>query len=71
MFAYDHFPVCTWVDRNYQELGYPVESPDRLLELSYDFVLVTPRLPEIYASIRRDLQSMGIPAEKILWAEEC
>ena len=71
MFAYDHFPVCTWVDRNYQELGYPVESPDRLLELSYDFVLVTPRLPEIYASIRRDLQSMGIPAEKILWAGEC
>ena len=62
------FRLADWVDRDFEHIGYPVQSPQRLREIAYDYVLITPLVKRAYESIRRDLLAMGIPQEKILWA---
>ena len=61
-----------WVDRNYQALqaqGLPVEDPGRILDGAYDAVIVPVQARGLYESIRRDLTEMGVPPERIFWAE--
>lgn len=62
--------IAAWVDRDYARIGYPVQSPERLLRVSFSYVIVTVLSPAAYASIRRELNAMGIPEEKILWAKD-
>lgn len=65
------FPICAFVDRNYASIGFPAEAPERLKQVTFSCVLVTPADPRIYQSICRDLQAMGIPQEKIVWIGDC
>lgn len=61
-----------WVDKNYLDLqarGLPVEDPGKILEVGYDAVIVPVQSETLYGSIREELISMGIQAEKIFWAE--
>lgn len=61
-----------WVDKDYikfQEQGFPVFSPQTLLERAYSSIVVAVEEESLYAEIRIDLAKMGIETKKVIWAE--
>jgi glycosyltransferase involved in cell wall biosynthesis len=61
------FPITAWVDRNYSEIGFPIQPVDTILKVPYDYILVAMRHERVYTSIRNDLIAMGVDAAKIIW----
>ena len=64
--------VVLWVDKNYaklQEGSLSVVSPDRLLNISYDEIVIAVMNGKTAAVIRQDLIDQGIPEDKILWVD--
>ncbi len=62
--------VVLWVDKNYKNCGHremEISPPDRILEVSYDYLWIGVADLEIVKGIREDLISLGVPAVKILW----
>lgn len=62
--------VVAWVDRNAGNIGFPVEDPGMLSQLSYDFLIITVMNHHIYDEIRNDLLIRGVEKHKILWLFE-
>lgn len=62
--------VVAWVDRNAGNIGFPVEDPETLSQLSYDFLIITVMNDHIYDEIRNDLLIRGVEKHKILWLFE-
>lgn len=62
--------VVAWVDRDAGNIGFPVEGPERLSQLSYDFLIITVMNHQIYHEIRNDLLIRGVEKHKILWLFE-
>ena len=62
-------PIAAWCDQNYAAIGYPVQPPEVLKKARFSYVIVTPRMPRVYHAIRKALIDMGIPEDKILWAD--
>ncbi len=61
--------LSCWVDRNWEKIGYPLQSPEILKEKDYDIVLIAVADKRIADSIRGSLIDMGIPEDKIVWNE--
>jgi len=59
--------VCVWVDRDYEEIGYPVQSPDVLKDIDFDICFIAIENFEVYEEVREALLFKSIPEEKILW----
>lgn len=62
--------IVAWVDRNAGNIGFPVEDPEILGQLSYDFLIITVMSHRIYHEIRNDLLTRGVEEHKILWLFE-
>ena len=59
--------IACWVDRDYEKIGFPLQSPDVLKETEYDLVLIAVMDEKTAGSIRKDLLGMGIPENKVIW----
>lgn len=61
------FRIAGWADKNALELGYPLITPEELMERSFDYVVVAIVNSEIYMSVKNWMVGCGISEEKILW----
>lgn len=61
------YQVRAWLDRQYEKIGFPVESPERIKTLDFDYVVVAVKARELYKAISTYLRECGVHEEKILW----
>lgn len=54
------------VDRNYESMGNGVQSPEVILEVDFDYIVVAIVDDEVYATIKKWLNTHGINDEKII-----
>lgn len=62
--------VAALVDKNWSgmtDTAYEVCPPDRILEVSYDVVIIAVEPEELYGNIRAELKELGVEDEKIIW----
>ena len=59
--------VVAWVDGQFAGLGYPVQSPDILKDLDFDYVLLGIEHKRFLSEIEDKLGELGIPKSKVLW----
>ena len=59
--------VTAWVDTYWENRGFPVQNPEVLKIVEYDYVLVAVEDQRIYSSIYKRICELGIKEEKILW----
>jgi len=64
------FKLAAWVDKNYMNIGYPIQSVDTILSVDYDYVLVAVKYEQVYNSIKANLVNMGIDADKMIWVSK-
>lgn len=62
--------LCGWFDKNYECLGYPVQSPENLVNTVYDFLLVATRSKAIFDDIAGELGKLNMPAGKVIWVSK-
>lgn len=62
--------VVAWLDRDADNIGFPVQHPEMLSQLSYDFLIITVKNDHIYHEIQNDLLTHGVEEHKILWLFE-
>lgn len=60
-----------WVDRDFINIGFPLQPLNVLDELEYDRVILAVLSEKVAGSIREDLINRGIPDEKIYWSKPC
>ena len=60
------FKIVGWVDKNYMNIGYPIQSIDTILNMDYDYILVAIKYAHVYKVIKASLMDMGIKEEKII-----
>lgn len=61
--------IVAWVDKNYktcQNKGFIVCSPDTLLQIEYDYVILAVLKAEIREDIKQELKTYNIPDKKII-----
>lgn len=61
--------MCAWVDRNYETIGFPIESPNAILECQYDVVLIALNDEKNVDRIKSDLEKIGVNRSKIIWKQ--
>ena len=64
----DEFPLVAWVDElheEYKKLGLPVDSPEDLIEITFDHILVAFIDESIAAKVSDYLQQIGVQRGKI------
>lgn len=63
--------VC-WVDRNYTDMQdtLGVRAPQEIVDLDYDYVIISILRENAVQSAKRDLIALGVPEEKILWIKK-
>lgn len=63
--------VC-WMDRNYIDLQrtLDIKNPKDIINYEYDYVIISILRESAVQSARRDLITLGVPEEKILWIEQ-
>lgn len=66
----DCFFLCAWADKNYQKIlttEYKVISPEQLLNIDFDTLIIGVAEIEMAMDIMDDLTELGIPAQKLVW----
>lgn len=61
--------MCAWVDRNYETIGFPISSPNKILECQYDVVLIALNDEKSVDRIKDDLEKIGVNRSKIIWKQ--
>lgn len=61
--------VVGWVDKDYKKIGFPVQSPNSILNEDYDYILITIGDENIQKIVKKNLCEMNICEEKILTLE--
>nr|WP_297705468.1 glycosyltransferase family 2 protein [uncultured Butyrivibrio sp.] len=62
--------LVLWTDKNYsalKEQGYPVESPEDIMRVAYDYVVVAIEGKQNYEQIKDELIALGVSEDQILW----
>lgn len=59
--------IVAWVDKNHENLDFPISGLECLSSLNYDTVLIAVRNQAVALGIQQDLIQAGIPEEKIKW----
>ena len=67
-FSQKSVPVLAWVANRPKE-GLPVKPVEVLKDLEYDVILIAVESESTAAEIRKQLQSLGVPEEKMLWSK--
>ena len=65
--------LALWVDRQYEwfnSLNLPVVSPERIIGMEYDYVIITAENKSVYESITKDLSRFGVVDSEIIWNED-
>lgn len=62
--------IVAWLDRDAENIGFPVQKPETLGRLSYDFLIIAVKDNHIYLEIRKELLIRGVEERKILWLFE-
>ena len=55
------------MDRNYENIGFPVISPTMIKDLQYDKIIVAIEKEELASKIKCDLINYGVDSGKIIW----
>lgn len=66
----DYYYLCAWADKNYQKIlttEYKVISPEQLLNIDFDTLIIGVAEIEMAMDIMDDLTELGIPAQKLVW----
>ncbi|MFI3249373.1 MAG: glycosyltransferase family 2 protein [Eubacteriales bacterium] len=64
-----HCNIVAWVDKNYEDIGFPVTGLDTLATTEFDRVFITLKSLEECKKIKEDLIQMGIEKEKIMYQD--
>lgn len=56
-----------WVDRNYEKIGFPIQTPEILGQLELDMVLIAVIDSVAADDIKNSLVKDGIPEDKLFW----
>lgn len=67
LFGWKWCSLATWVDRDYERIGFPVRNPETLRQGGYDAVVVAVESVATFRGIRSYLMGMGIQPENIIW----
>lgn len=61
--------LVLWVDKNFRKLGesLPVTSPESILVCDFDYVIIGVLQYTAVESIKKDLETMGVQKDKIIW----
>lgn len=59
--------IKAWVDRQYENIGYPVVSPEIIKTLDFDYVLVAVAAEGLYRAISTYLLECGVKTGQICW----
>ncbi len=62
--------IVAWVDKNYENLGFPISGLDSFQNISYDKVLIANGDEKISQEIKKDLIALDVPQEKIIQISE-
>lgn len=62
-----HCKIVQWLDRDFEAVGAPAESPENFGTKAYDKILIAAEKAEEYESIRRELICKGISEECVVW----
>jgi len=65
-----YYNIISWVDRNYDKLGFPFRSVESINNEEFDFILVAIKSENVFMNIKATLVHMGIEEEKICWISE-
>lgn len=63
------YRIVGWVDKQYQDCGFPVEAPKSLGNIDYDGVVISVFQKDTALAIQKYLESIGVEAGKIYWQE--
>jgi len=63
--------IVYWADKNYELINDDrVKSPSEIVNIEFDYLVISILNRNAYLSARKDLISMGIDENKILWIDE-
>ena len=65
--------VVLWVDRQYEwfrRLNLPIDEPQKILNVEYDYIVITAENEQVYKSIRNDLLDMSVSEDRLIWSED-
>lgn len=61
--------IVSWVDKNYQAIGFPVAGLEEFSSVVYDKVLIAVEKESVAAVITEELVERGIERRKIVWKD--
>ena len=61
------YRVVAWVDPQYKNHGYPIMSPEIIMTLDYDYILITNASESVYEAVKNELDAIGAEPRKIKW----
>lgn len=64
----NEWQLIAWVDRQYEQVGFPVTSPEKILDYNFDYVFIAVEKRNTCSAIKDYLASLGVPREKLLHA---
>ncbi len=64
---YQDYKLVSWVDDQYDILGYPVLSPETVLNKEYDLILIVSGSSEVFRKRSSELINKGIDPGRIKW----
>lgn len=64
------FKIAAWVDKNYMNIGYPIQPIDTVLKVEYDYILVAIKYAHVYNAVKANLIDMGVDERKIVWVNK-
>ena len=61
------YNVILWVDKNYEEIGFPIVSPKYIFSTKYHLILIAVKQDKTAEDIIKYLVEGGVPKEFIFW----
>lgn len=58
--------IVGWFDQNYQAMGFPIQSPEKIKDAPMDYLLIAIKNKEVAKSVKQQLVENGLPEEKII-----
>lgn len=67
-----YIQICAWVDREWekcQKQGLTVWPVEMILQMEYDYILVSVKKRAVFEEIKEHLESLDISGEKVIWGK--
>ena len=59
--------IAAWVDTCYEDKPFPVQAPEVLRDVTFDYVIIAVEKVTLRDAIKKRLAELGVGEEKILW----